>query len=147
MFTLATSLFLYLRHFKSNKRTKTKRKNDIFDLLKFLHVFNSVFSIRCKICKICRSLTLRQNVSVLMTAVFERLHAFHCLICQSWTGGNHLFRNDSKKTIPWNVRTENTMEKLLKVNPLWANAKLPIPVGLNAASIGITLTFDMFYAH
>ena len=41
----------------------------------------------------------------------------------------------SKKTIPWNVRTENTMEKILKVNPLWANAKLPILVGLNAAMI------------
>ena len=120
-------------HFKSNKGTKTKRKNDISDFLKCLHVFYSVFSIRCKICKICRSLALRQKVSVLMTAVFERFHAFHCLICQSWTWGNHLFSNDSKKTIPWNVMTENTMEKLLKVNPLWANAKLQMPVGLNAA--------------
>ena len=63
-------------HFKSNKGTKTKRKNEIFDFLKFLHVFFSVFSIRCKICNICRSLTLQQKVSVLMTAVFERFHAF-----------------------------------------------------------------------
>ena len=70
-------------HFKSNKRTKTKRKNYIFDFLKCLHVFYSVFSIRCKICKICRSLALRQKISGLMTAVFERFHAFHCLICQS----------------------------------------------------------------
>ena len=83
-------------HFKSNKRTKTKRKNYIFDFLKCLHVFYSVFSIRCKICKICRSLTLRQKVAVLLTAVFERFHAFHCLICQSWTWGNHLFSNNSK---------------------------------------------------
>ena len=56
-------------------------------------------------------------------------------MCQSWTGGNHLFRNDSKNTIPWNVMTENTIEKLLKVNPLWVNAKLPILVGLNAANV------------
>ena len=59
-------------HFKSNKRTKTKRKNGNLDFLKSLHVFYSVFSIRCKICNICRSLTLWQKVSVLMTAVFER---------------------------------------------------------------------------
>uniref|UniRef100_A0A7M5VDR9 Uncharacterized protein n=1 Tax=Clytia hemisphaerica TaxID=252671 RepID=A0A7M5VDR9_9CNID len=70
-------------HFKSNKGTKTKRKNDIFDFLKYLHVFYSVLSIDCKICKICHRLALRQKVSVLMTAVFEKFHAFHCLICQS----------------------------------------------------------------
>ena len=33
--------------------------------------------------------------------------------------------------------TENTMEKVLKVNPLWANAKLQIPVGLNAGFVNI----------
>ena len=118
--------------FQIKQKNQNKEKNDISNFLKFLHDFYSVFSIRCKTCKICRSLTLRQNVSVLMTAVFERLHAFHCLICQSWTWGNHLF-SDSKKTIPWNVMTENTMEKLIKVNPLWSNAKLQMQVGLNAA--------------
>ena len=41
------------------------------------------------------------------------------MICQSWTLGNHLLSNDSKKMIPWNVTTENTMERLLKLNPLW----------------------------
>ena len=101
-----------------------------------MHVFYSVFSIRCKICKICRSLALRQEISVLMIGVLERFHAFHCLI---WSWGSHLFRNDSKKTIPWRtvnttVKTENTMEKLLQVNPLWANAKLQTQVGLNAAT-------------
>ena len=34
------------------------------------------------------------------------------------------------------------MEKLLKVNPLWANAKLPIAVGLNEAVIDSTKGFS-----
>ena len=110
-------------HLKSNKGTKTKKKNDIYDFLKCFHVFYSVFSIRYKFSKFCRSLALRQKVSVLMTAVFDRFYAFHCLNRQIWTWGNHIFSNDSKKTIPWNVRTENIMEKLLKVNPLWAKCE------------------------
>ena len=119
-------------HFKSNKGTKTKKENDIYDFLKCFHVFYSVSSLHYKISKFCRSLALRQKVSVLMTASFERFHAFYCLIYQSWTWGNHTFSNDSKKTIPWNAMTENTMQKLLKVNPLWADAKLQMLVGLNA---------------
>ena len=59
-----------------------------------------------------------------MTAVFKRLYALHCFICQSCAWENYLFSNDSKKTIPWNVLTENTMGKLLKV-----------PVGLNTAEL------------
>ena len=110
-------------HFKSNKGTETKKKWHFC-----LHVFYSVFSIRYKICKFCRILTLRQKVSVLMTAVFEILHAFHCLIRQSWTWGNHLFNNNSKKMIPWNVTIENTMERLLKIESLWANAKCQMQV-------------------
>ena len=92
------------------------------------------FSKRCKICKIRRRLALRQTFLVLMTALFDRFHVFIVWSVKSWTGGNHLFSNNSKKTIPWNVMTENTMEKLLKVNPLWGNAKLQILVGLNAAN-------------
>ena len=37
--------------------------------------------------------------------------------------------------IPWNVTTEKTMEKLLKLNPLWANARCQMQVGLNAATV------------
>ena len=37
--------------------------------------------------------------------------------------------------IPWHVTTENTMERLLKLNPLWANAKCQMQVGLNAAIV------------
>ena len=106
-----------------------------------MHVFYLVFSIRCKICKICRSLTLRQKVSVLTTAVLETFHAFYCLIRQSWTWGNHISSNDSKKRIPRDVMRENTMEKLLKVNPLWANTKLQTLVGLNAANIEKSFVF------
>ena len=41
--------------FKSNKGTKTRRRNDIFFyFLKCLHVFYS-YKNCCKICKICRS--------------------------------------------------------------------------------------------
>ena len=113
-------------HFKSNKGTKTKRKNDISDFSKCLHVFYLVFSIRCKICKICRSLALRQKVSVLMTAVFERFHAFHCLIRQSWAWGNNLFRYDDslkchdRKYNGKAIKSESLMSKCQITNVSWS---------------------------
>ena len=36
--------------------------------------------------------------------------------------------------------TEKKKEKLLKVNPFWANAKLQMPVGLNAGEVEKKLT-------
>ena len=118
-------------HFKSNKETKTKRKNDIFDFFKCLHVFHSVFSILYKICKFCRSSRLRQAVRGLMTEFSERFPSFHCLRCQTLMWGNRLFCNNVEKMIPWRVAKKNTMEKLLKPNPLCINAKLQMPVYVN----------------
>ena len=45
--------------------------------------------------------------------------------------GNRLFCNDVEKMIPWRVAKKNTMEKLLKQNPLCINAKLQMPVYVN----------------
>ena len=80
-FLAKESLFWY---FKSNKEKKTKRKTNIFDFFKCLHVFFSLFSILYKICKLYRSSRLWQAVRGLMTEFLERFLSFHCLNCQTW---------------------------------------------------------------
>ena len=91
----------------------------------------SVLSILYKIFKFCRSSRLRQAVRGLMTEFSERFPSFHCLRCQTLMWGNRLFCNDVEKMIPWRVAKKNTMEKLLKPNPLCINAKLQMPVYVN----------------
>ena len=58
--------------------------------------------------------------------------------------GNRLFCNCVEKMIPWGVAKKNTMEKLLKPNPLCINAKLQMPVYVNGPIVLINVPSELY---